>query len=285
MNATAAAASPTPISEKVTLTDGRVVEFAGKRKLLKETIVDGTSVSVRLDFRNGETRTFTVPADMVLRFAGHGAEQKLGDETAGVDDVDDQASGRSAVKARVLRVPASCCVLWSNSVVRMPLRSRPSSRGRARPRSSLCVTVPSSSRLLTASRPRRFPRRPRSTPTHCWLIWANTPLGDFLTAIPKSLVRLSLRPVAEKCPRKGAFFLYVQYAGMEQGAENGPTIACGARRWLERRDRKFPVPMCQLILRRPTGTGCARMNRQVLPRIINPWLICTCESVTILYVH
>src|SRR6185369_4077604 len=49
----------------------------------------GDRVGVRLDFRNGETRMFEVPAGLLLQFAGHGAEQKLGDETAGVDDVDD----------------------------------------------------------------------------------------------------------------------------------------------------------------------------------------------------
>lgn len=73
----------------VDMQDGRKVEFAGKRKLLKETIISGDSVSVRLDFRNGETRTFTVPNELLLKAAGHGIEQKLGDETAGTEDVDD----------------------------------------------------------------------------------------------------------------------------------------------------------------------------------------------------
>jgi len=75
--------------EAVVMKDGRTVEFVGKRKLLKETLVEGTNVAVRLDFRNGETRTFPIPPDLLLRFAGHGAEQKLGDETAGESDVDD----------------------------------------------------------------------------------------------------------------------------------------------------------------------------------------------------
>lgn len=73
----------------VDMQDGRKVEFAGKRKLLKETIIEGDSVSVRLDFRNGETRLFTVPQELLLKAAGHGIEQKLGDETAGTEDVDD----------------------------------------------------------------------------------------------------------------------------------------------------------------------------------------------------
>lgn len=73
----------------VTMHDGREVGFAGKRKMLKSTHIDGTKVSVRLDFRNGETREFVLPDALLLQFAGHGAEQKLGDETAGEDDVDD----------------------------------------------------------------------------------------------------------------------------------------------------------------------------------------------------
>ena len=76
--------------ETVTMTDGRVVDFAGKRKLLKESSenADG-KVQVRLDFRNGETRLFTLPDNLMAKFAAHGAEQKLGDEIAGLNDVED----------------------------------------------------------------------------------------------------------------------------------------------------------------------------------------------------
>lgn len=83
---TAAKAAP----EKVTMKDGRTVEFAGKRKLLKESqFPEGQSPLVVLDFRNGETRSFSIPSEFLYRFAAHGAEQKLGDETAGLEDVDD----------------------------------------------------------------------------------------------------------------------------------------------------------------------------------------------------
>lgn len=78
------------VIETVTLEDGRIVEFAGKRKLLKtSTITPEGKVAVRMDFRNGQTRTFTVPDNMLTKFAAHGAEQKLGDEIAGLDDTDD----------------------------------------------------------------------------------------------------------------------------------------------------------------------------------------------------
>ena len=74
----------------VKMDDGREVEFAGKRRMLKDTVIgeDG-SVAVRMDFENGESRTFTLPDSLLMRFAGHGAEQKLGDEVAGLADVED----------------------------------------------------------------------------------------------------------------------------------------------------------------------------------------------------
>lgn len=76
--------------ETVTMTDGRVVDFAGKRKLLKESYVNADGkVQVRLDFRNGETRLFTLPDNLMAKFAAHGAEQKLGDEIAGLTDTED----------------------------------------------------------------------------------------------------------------------------------------------------------------------------------------------------
>lgn len=73
------------VVETVGMSDGRLVDFAGKRKMLKSSAGN----QVRLDFRNGETRLFTIPAALAERFACHGAEQKLGDEAAGLEDVED----------------------------------------------------------------------------------------------------------------------------------------------------------------------------------------------------
>lgn len=105
---TEAQAAETPKKPKaevqlVKMSDGREVGFAGKRKLVKETVIDESKLSidgdaimlqegavgVRLDFRNGETRTFYPPLALVAQGLGHGFEQKLGDETAGTEDVDD----------------------------------------------------------------------------------------------------------------------------------------------------------------------------------------------------
>jgi hypothetical protein len=74
----------------VAMDDGRTVDFPGKRKMLKDSIIkpDGT-VQVRLDFVNGETRLFTIPDNLLAKFAAHGAEQKLGDEVAGLADIED----------------------------------------------------------------------------------------------------------------------------------------------------------------------------------------------------
>ena len=71
----------------VTMSDGRTVEFNKKQKLVKTS--DAEAQTVRLDFVNGETRLFKLPEDMLVRFALHGAEQKLGDAIAGETDIND----------------------------------------------------------------------------------------------------------------------------------------------------------------------------------------------------
>lgn len=83
------AATPTPV-ETVTMLNGKIVEFAGKRKLLKDSTIDSEGkVTLTMDFRNGESRTITLPDSLMARFAAHGAEQKFGDEIAGLDNIDD----------------------------------------------------------------------------------------------------------------------------------------------------------------------------------------------------
>jgi hypothetical protein len=80
----------------VVMTDGRTVQFAGKRKVNKATVIDDSkftidgdtmtveagAVSIRMDFRSGDTRLMALPLSLLLQFAGHGAEQKYGDELA-----------------------------------------------------------------------------------------------------------------------------------------------------------------------------------------------------------
>lgn len=75
----------------VTMKDGRTLEFNKKQKLIKTSTIDEAAgtVSTQLNFANGDTRTFTAPASLLLRFAAHGIEQKLGDAIAGESDLND----------------------------------------------------------------------------------------------------------------------------------------------------------------------------------------------------
>jgi len=76
--------------ETVRMSDGRTVDFPGKRQVIKNSrVTDDGALQTVLDYRNGETRTFTIPPAMVSQFALHGAEQKLGDEMAGIKDLED----------------------------------------------------------------------------------------------------------------------------------------------------------------------------------------------------
>lgn len=80
-------------SSLVRMDDERDVEFVGKKKMVKSTIIGEAGVQVRLDFRNGETRLYTVTPELFNQFAAHGVEQKFGDEIAGVEDVEDCVMG------------------------------------------------------------------------------------------------------------------------------------------------------------------------------------------------
>jgi hypothetical protein len=102
---TAAAKKAKTEVKKVVMADGREVEFAGKRRLLKtaEISEDGFDVTIRLDFVNGETRSLTLAANKPLfaKFAAHGMLQKLGDEVAGLDDVEDMVIAEEELIARL----------------------------------------------------------------------------------------------------------------------------------------------------------------------------------------
>jgi len=87
--------SKTPVV-MVRMEDGREIGFAGKKKILKEYLIDDSkilvdgktvtleegAVKLRMDFRDGATRTFTLNPKMLPTYAGHGASQKFGDELA-----------------------------------------------------------------------------------------------------------------------------------------------------------------------------------------------------------
>ena len=94
------AAKPREV-EVVEMADGRKVEFVGKRRMLKETKVDDQTAGVLFDCRNGRTIACQVPDSLLLHFAAHGAAQKIGDETAGEDDVDDMVLAVEDIIARL----------------------------------------------------------------------------------------------------------------------------------------------------------------------------------------
>ena len=73
----------------VTMDDDRIVEFTSKTKLKKETFIKDEQVILRMDFRNGETRTYTLAPSLLFKAAAHGISQKFGDEIAGILTVED----------------------------------------------------------------------------------------------------------------------------------------------------------------------------------------------------
>jgi len=87
----------------VKMTDGRDVEFVGKRKMLKTAEVEGSNAILRIDFLNGETRKVSVdPTDaLYARYAAHGLSQKIGDEAAGEETVDDMVVSIDAIIDRL----------------------------------------------------------------------------------------------------------------------------------------------------------------------------------------
>lgn len=98
------ATSPTNANEKISMTDGTVQEFSPKKKLIKEvTVSDQGTVKVKLYFRNGEVREFlaTVEEATYYKAAAHGYSQKLGDECAGLDNVDDMVQAIDELLVRL----------------------------------------------------------------------------------------------------------------------------------------------------------------------------------------
>ena len=88
--------------QDVVMSDGRTVSFPGKRKVMKETLIDPEkieldeasgivqmqrgAVRVRMDYRHGVSRIYAPPLSLYAKFLGHGAEQKYGDELATTAD-------------------------------------------------------------------------------------------------------------------------------------------------------------------------------------------------------
>jgi len=107
MNAPEAAVTkakkPVAVKTPVTLTTGEVVEFTDRQRTIKTHDLHDGNATVKFAFKNGEVRTFSFDkhAKLLMRLAIHGALQKIGDETAGVEDIDDQVAAVDAVIDRL----------------------------------------------------------------------------------------------------------------------------------------------------------------------------------------
>jgi hypothetical protein len=96
-------ATPTAV-EAIPMEDGSIVNFTGKRKLVKEAEVTAQgTIKLRLCFRNGAVREeiFTPDAGTYAKAAAHGYLQKFGDECAGVNDLDDMVQAIDELLVRV----------------------------------------------------------------------------------------------------------------------------------------------------------------------------------------
>lgn len=94
----------TPKVEAIPMSDGSIVNFTGKRKLVKEAeITPQGTIKLRLCFRNGAVREeiFTTDSATYAKAAAHGYLQKFGDECAGVEDLDDMVQAVDELLVRV----------------------------------------------------------------------------------------------------------------------------------------------------------------------------------------
>lgn len=79
------------VVESVTLENGRVTTFAGKRKMNKLPIFneDGSYSGLEVEFRNGGYRFYPLNRALAEKTLAHGHSQKMGDEVASVEEYDD----------------------------------------------------------------------------------------------------------------------------------------------------------------------------------------------------
>lgn len=91
---------------KVVAEDGSTHEFGEKQKVKKQSsIQEGGTVVTKFVFRNGAVRTHETAPDSPIysRLAMHGADQKFGDEFAGLEDVEDCVEAFDEMSKRLAR--------------------------------------------------------------------------------------------------------------------------------------------------------------------------------------
>ncbi len=91
--------------QKVTTEDGHVVEFGEKTKVKKQSYynADQKAIVTKFIFRNGAVRQHLTPIgdEIIYKLAQHGADQKFGDEFAGLEDVEDCIGAFEAMSERL----------------------------------------------------------------------------------------------------------------------------------------------------------------------------------------
>ena len=84
---------------EVTMADSRVVKFPGKTRALKTQAIspEGT-VTLSIDFLNGQTRTLSVPSSNAIyaKAAAHGISQRVGDSYASAKNIEDAVMAAEA---------------------------------------------------------------------------------------------------------------------------------------------------------------------------------------------
>ena len=87
----------------VNLNDGTTAEFTEKQKMELSVTASESGVAFRAAFANGEVRTGTVPASLLLRAAEHGIGQKLRDSISGEKTIEDAVGSFEDVAETLLR--------------------------------------------------------------------------------------------------------------------------------------------------------------------------------------
>jgi len=104
----------------VQMEDGTTYEFAGKRKMEKERIIernpDGSiaKLGVKFRFRHGGILMSWIPNDLIAYAATHGWGQKLGDTVAGLRDADKQPADSEDMQVEVEGLDARLCAPGAN---------------------------------------------------------------------------------------------------------------------------------------------------------------------------
>jgi hypothetical protein len=88
---------------QVAAEDGNTYEFGEKAKVKKLSSLEGSTAVIKFVFRNGAVRSTQFAPDHALfaRLAQHGADQKIGDEFAGLDDPEDCVAAFEGIAARL----------------------------------------------------------------------------------------------------------------------------------------------------------------------------------------